>query len=224
MVSRWLGALVWAAVAASAVAWGLAIFVQPPAAPREARVVDATLALRGDVTRVLGVDAAPAPAAADEAPAPVLDARFQLVGVVAPRGSEAGRREGVALIAVDGKPAKAYRVGATVEGQTVLKAVRARGAELGPRNGAPTIALEIPPPAPAATGTLPPPAGLGGGSGVMPRPLPAPVPPPVGVPMPQPVPQPVPQPQALPQPVPPPPTVAPQPVSPSGGREAPLTR
>lgn len=153
MSVRWFTFVLWAAVAASAVAWGLKLFVTAPPMPREARVADAGQALRGDVTRVLGADAPP-PVATEAAPAPVTDARFQLVGVVAPRSPQAAR-EGLALIAVDGKPPKAFRVGAAVEGTTVVKAVRARGADLGPRDGAVTIALQIPPPAPAATGTLP---------------------------------------------------------------------
>jgi general secretion pathway protein C len=157
MSVRWFTFVLWAVVAASAVAWGLKLFVTAPPVPREARVADAGQALRGDVTRVLGADAPP-PAATEAAPAPVEDARFQLVGVVAPRSPKAAR-EGLALIAVNGKPPKAFRVGAAVDGQTVLKAVRARGADLGPRDGAITIALQIAPPAPAATGTLPPAGG-----------------------------------------------------------------
>lgn len=153
MSVRWLTFVLWAALAASGVAWALKLFVTPMPVPREARVADAGAALRGDVTRVLGVDAPP-PAAEAAASEPVADARFQLVGVVAPR-SRHPVREGVALIAVDGKPARAYRVGAPVDEGTVLKAVRARGADLGPREGAPTIALEVPPLPPAATGTLP---------------------------------------------------------------------
>jgi len=234
MWTRWLSFAVWAVVAASAVAWGLAIFVKPAPAPREARVADATLALRGDFTRVLGVDAAPV-VDSGEAPPPAADARFQLVGVVAPRGDRrASEREGVALIAVDGKPAKAFRVGATVDGQTVLKSVRARGADLGPRDGGPTIALEIPPLPAAATGTLPAaqaPAG-GGGATFGARPLPGAAAPgaqpfvPQMAPQmaPQIQPQPVPPPPGLSQPVPPPPSYVPQPATAPGSKEAQQTR
>lgn len=173
MSVRWLTFVLWAALAASGVAWALKLFVTPMPAPREARVADAGTALRGDVTRVLGVDAPP-PAAEAAASEPVADARFQLVGVVAPR-SRHPVREGVALIAVDGKPARAYRVGAPVDEGTVLKAVRARGADLGPREGAPTIALEVPPLPPAATGTLPAATSAPAVSTTRPRPgMPAP--------------------------------------------------
>jgi general secretion pathway protein C len=156
MSARWMTFLIWALVAATLVGWGLRLFVVAPGAPPDVRVADASLALRGDLTRVLGADPPPAaPDAEAEADGPAPDARFQLVGVVAPRAAAVGRREGVALIAVDGLPPKAYRVGARVDQQTVLKAVRTRGADLGPRDGPATIALEIAPPAPAATGTLP---------------------------------------------------------------------
>ena len=133
-------------------AWGLKVFVQPLATPPQALVVDAAGAVRGDLTRLLGADAAPAQAAAP--PAPATDARFRLVGVVSPRAAKAAN-EGLALIAVDGKPPRAYRIGAVVEGPNVLQAVSARGAMLGPRDGAAVIALKLPPPAPAATGVLP---------------------------------------------------------------------
>jgi general secretion pathway protein C len=113
-------------------------------------------ATRGDLSRLFGVDA-PAPVAvADAEPGP--DSRFQLVGVLAALGSSAAR-EGVALIAVDGKPAKAYRVGAVVDGQTILKSVAARGAALGPRDGDPQVNLTLSALPSAATGSLP---GLGG--------------------------------------------------------------
>lgn len=106
---------------------------------------------RGDLTRLFGVDAAPVAAAA-QAPA---DSRFRLIGVAAPRATG----EGLALIAVDGKPPRAYRVGASVDGDTVLQAVRARGATLGLRGGPAVVTLEIPPLPAAATGALPLPSG-----------------------------------------------------------------
>ncbi|MDE2613202.1 MAG: hypothetical protein KGL78_07150 [Burkholderiales bacterium] len=172
--------LVWAGVAASAVGWGLKLFVTPLPVPRDVRVADAGAALRVDPSRVLGAE--PLPAAAAETVA-MADARFQLIGVVAPRTARPVH-EGVALIAVDGKPPRAFRVGAAVDGATVLKSVRARGADLGPRDGVVTIALDIPPPAPAATGTLPSaaaPAGMpprpGGAATVAPQMTPPPTPP-----------------------------------------------
>ena len=145
--------LVWAAVAASALFWGLKLLVKAPAAPSQAQVAQTSAAVRGDLSRLLGVDA-PAPVAA-AAPEAAPDARFNLLGVVSPRQSQAAG-EAVALIAVDGKPARAYRIGAVVDGSHVLQSVSARGANLGPRGGASVIALNIAPPAAAATGQLPP--------------------------------------------------------------------
>lgn len=141
----------WAAVAASAAYWGLRLFVTPRPVPAAAVVAPAAAPPRGDLARLLGSDAEPITETAEATPT---SGRFQLVGVVAPR-RESAMHEGVALIAVDGKPARAYRVGAVVDGETVLQSVRARGASLGPRGGEARVSLDIPPPAAAATGTLP---------------------------------------------------------------------
>lgn len=164
MTAKWLAFVMWAAVAASAVFWGFRLSVPALPLPAHASTVSTDAALRGDLARLFGTDARPVVAAAEVA-APA-DARFQLVGVVSPRTQQAAG-EGLALIAVDGKPAKAYRVGAAVEGETVLQTVTSRGAALGPKGQAATVALEIAPLAPAATGTMP---------GVLPvaAPLPAP--------------------------------------------------
>jgi general secretion pathway protein C len=157
MKTRWWTFAVWAVAAASALFWGLKLLVTPQPVPPRTPVAAQAPTARGDLTRLLGVDApAPVATAAAEPPA---DARFQLVGVLSPRSKQAAP-EGLALIAVDGKPAKAFRVGAVVDGQTVLQAVGARGAQLGPRGGAVLVALNLAAPAAAATGSLP---GLGAG-------------------------------------------------------------
>jgi general secretion pathway protein C len=153
MLARWFTLIVWAVVAATALFWGLKLLVRPAPAPPRVQVVDTGAAQRGDLTRVLGADA-PRPQAA-VAPEPAPDARFNLLGVLSPRAPQAAR-EGVALIAVDGKTPKAFRVGALVDGTNVLQSVSARGAALGPRNGATLIALKITAPAAAATGVLAP--------------------------------------------------------------------
>lgn len=133
-----------------AAAWGLRLFVPARPAPLHTTTVDTAVSPRGDLTRLFGVEAPPAPVA--EAPPP--DARFKLIGVAAPRAAgHAG--EGYAVIAVDGKPARAFRLGGVVDGEIVLQEVRPRGATLGPRHGPPTVALEIPPLPPPATGTAP---------------------------------------------------------------------
>jgi general secretion pathway protein C len=143
---------VWALVAASAVFWGLRLFTKPSAAPPQTQVAELAGAARGDLTRVLGADAPPPQASAQAEPS--ADARFNLVGVVSPRG--AATAGGVALISVDGKAPKAFKLGAVVDGQNVLQSVNARGASLGLRGGPVLVALNIPPPQAPATGQLPP--------------------------------------------------------------------
>lgn len=172
--------LVWAGVAASGLFWGLKLFVKPAPLPPQAQVAQTGAAARGDLSRLLGVDAPP-PVVEAAAP-PANDTRFALLGVLSPRAQQAAG-EAVALIAVDGKPAKAYRVGALVDGSNVLQSVSARGAHLGPRGGASVIALNIAPPQPAATGQLPPALSQAGAApyqqGVpgLPQPLPQGLPP-----------------------------------------------
>jgi general secretion pathway protein C len=174
MLVRWMTFAIWAAVAASAVHWGLKLWTRSPTVPTAVQVAEASPGARGDLSRLLGAEA-PA-AAATAAPEPAADARFSLIGVLSPKPARAAG-EGVALIAVDGKPAKAYRVGAVVEGQNVLQSVEARGATLGPRGGAALVALRLAPPAPANTAVLPGAANLSGAAGPVPTALPSTPPP-----------------------------------------------
>ena len=169
MSARWWAFGVWAAVAACAAYWGLRLFVPSRPVPADAVVAPAAASPRGDLARLFGADAQPQ--SAEAAPAPTSN-RFQLLGVVAPRPDGAAR-EGVALIAVDGKPARAYRVGAPIDGDPVLQSVRARGASLGPAGGVVQVSLEIPPPA-AGAPAVPSPAG--------PAVVPAPALPPTALP------------------------------------------
>jgi len=170
MVSRLAAFVIWAAVAASIVFWALRLWTQPIAVPAHATVVATAGGFKGDVGRVLGTDAPIALASMAAAPVQA-DSRFRLIGVVAPRAS-AAQAEGLALIATDGKPAKAYRVGREVDGELVLLGVHARGASLGPRGQPPQIDLQLPALPPPSTGTMP------GSAGIMPLPRPAlPLPP-----------------------------------------------
>lgn len=154
IVSRFAAFVIWAAVAASAVFWAMRLLVKPMPAPGYATVVSSASGFKGDLSRLLGVDEVPAAAVAADpaAPAPA-DTRFKLIGVVAPR-SVAAKREGLALIATDGKPPRAYRVGSTVDGRWVLLAVHARGASLGPAGQAAQVDLTLPALPPPASGNL----------------------------------------------------------------------
>lgn len=140
----------WAAVAASAVYWVLRTTVAAPGLPSDALPVSGATAARGDVARLFAVETRSAAPAAE----PALASRFKLLGVVAPRSN--GGEGGVALIAVDGKPPRAVRVGTSVDGDWLLQSVAARSASIGAQGAAPAVELTLPPPTPPATGTLPP--------------------------------------------------------------------
>ncbi len=129
----------WALVAASAVYWGLKVLARPAppvavaAAPRAAAPVDPAA-----VGRLLG---ARAPAQAAAVAPPSLASRFALVGVVA-----GPSQRGAALIAVDGKPPRPFRVGTAVDEGLWLRAVQGRQAVLAASaNGAAVLTLDMPP-------------------------------------------------------------------------------
>ncbi|ADU98566.1 general secretion pathway protein C [Alicycliphilus denitrificans] len=127
----------WVLAGASAVYWGLQLSGRvagpaPAAAAPEPVAADAQA-----LARLLGAQAASAP----EAPAAA--SRFVLLGLLA--GTASG--DGAALIAVDGKPARPYRVGASVEPGLVLQSLSRREARLGASvEGATTLTLEMPRP------------------------------------------------------------------------------
>lgn len=147
--SRWtvrgLTFALWLAAGASAVYWGLKVAARPgpaagPTVTRSTAAVDPSA-----VARLLGTGPAPAMPAA-----PSLASRFNLVGVVAGPGAQPG----AALIAVDGKPAKPYRVGSPIEEGLLLQSVEPRRAVLAAAlDGPPMLALELPPAKRAAPAT-----------------------------------------------------------------------
>jgi general secretion pathway protein C len=128
--------LVWVVVAYSAVVfalqWGDGVPVDAVVAGSEQKQV----ALDVDalvVSKALG-------AAAVQSASASLASRFVLVGVM-----DGGPAQGVALISVDGKPAKPYRVGQTVSDGFVVLATGPKKAELGPQLGASSsLVLELP--------------------------------------------------------------------------------
>jgi len=141
--NRWLprtgSFAVWLLAAGCAVYWGLklpAVSTSAPAAPVAGG--PAAPADPAGVARLLG--ASPAAASAGPAAAPAQSTRFALMGVVSARS-----KGGAALIAIDGKPAKPYRVGAQVEDGLVLQSVAPRRATLGPAaEGPAAFTLEMP--------------------------------------------------------------------------------
>jgi general secretion pathway protein C len=150
MTERLVAFAVWAAVGVSAMFWGLRLGASSPAAPAHTVAIAAAAAPRGELTRLLG--AAPVRERASGVVNP-LASRFRLLGVAAPR--QGGDRTGLALIAVDGKPARSYAVGKPIDGDLVLQSVHARGARLGAKDAGaqPTLDLTVQPP--AATGSVP---------------------------------------------------------------------
>lgn len=179
MTARLFAFVIWAALAASVVAWALRLGAGSQPVPAHAVVVADNAAHAGDLTRLLGADA---PVAVAAAPAVPGSARLKLLGVVAAR-AEAAHQAGVAVIAVDGRPARPYRVGGAVDQDLVLLEVRQRSASLGPPAGPASVKLELPALTAAATGTRPT-AVNGALPGLQPRPMGRPVPPPPP-PMPQ---------------------------------------
>lgn len=172
MLARLTAFVVWALVAATAVFWGLRMLVRPQPAPAYAVAVGDAAAMRGDLSRLLG--ATPVAAAGPAAAAPELASRFKLIGVMANKQRDGN---GYALIAVDAKPARAYPVGARLDGDIVLQSVSLRTASIGAAQGGPAATLEIPALAAPATGTLPGPGdGVRFGAAAAPPPLPLPLP------------------------------------------------
>jgi general secretion pathway protein C len=148
--------LVWLLAAASVVYWALQ-FVSGPASPLSAAVaapapgvgtVDAQALAKG-----LGGGAAPitSPEAAPVTPSVFQAARFVLTGVVVNRG---GVSPSVALIGVDGKPPRPYRVGTSLADGIVLHSVSAGKAMLATSSDAPVgLTLELPQLTSAVAGT-----------------------------------------------------------------------
>jgi general secretion pathway protein C len=128
---------VWALAAASLVFWTLRLIapsdgIAPPALVTNAQVsVDPAA-----VARMLGAVSTPAVASAT----PDAASRFVLLGVVADTD-----QQGAALIAVDGKPPRPFRVGAALADGYVLQSVTTRAASLGASvDSAPVLNLQLP--------------------------------------------------------------------------------
>ena len=131
----------WALAAASAVFWGLKL--GGTSAPVLAPLPPARAVLSADpgaIARLLGGSPDVATATASQ---PTLASRFQLVGVVAGERSGAG----AAVISVDGRPARPYRVGTSLDQGLVLQSVRGRSASIATSMSAqPLLTLDLPQP------------------------------------------------------------------------------
>lgn len=159
MVSRILALLVWACAAASVAYWGLRWFAKPVAVPPGTGSVAMSTPPRGDLSKLLT-----GPAVTAEEPDPnaqsALAARIQLLGAVTPRQEH--DPSGVALLVVDGKPSRAFKPGQTVDGELIVQAISKEGVKIGPKDGEALLTLSLTQLPPPATGSLPPPATVGG--------------------------------------------------------------
>jgi general secretion pathway protein C len=169
MLAKTSAFLIWAAVAASAVFWGLRLTGSAPEAPPHAQPAPVATVVRSDLGRLLGPDPALPSAAAAAPQAGAEQSRFQLLGVIAAGRAGSAGREGWATLTVDGKPPRTFQVGSVVDGSSVLQKVGARSVEIGPRGGAPaaTGRLGGAGPAPAAW-AKPAPGNAGAAPGVAP--------------------------------------------------------
>lgn len=160
MTARIAAFIVWGLVASSAVFWGLRASGAGPSAPPHATAAPPFAPAQADLRRVLGDDRAHQDAAGAQEPrmasgrsgASAFDAsRLRLLGVVA-TPSTAGGRADLALISLDGKPARTYRSGATIEADQVVQRIEARRVTIGPLGGDTAVTLELPALAAAAPG------------------------------------------------------------------------
>jgi general secretion pathway protein C len=126
----------WALAAASIVFWSLRLMAPADAIAPPAVVAPAAAADPAAVAQLLGA----VPSQIVAAPRPDAASRFVLLGVVADTD-----QQGAALIAVDGKPARPFRVGARIADGFVLQAVALRAATLGASvDSAPMFTLQLP--------------------------------------------------------------------------------
>lgn len=142
--------------AVSALAWGLAVQqalkeASPAESPRAPFMSAPALPSAAELARLLGGAAAPDVAAASPAQ------RFVLLGVIARASGQ-----GVALIAVDGQPAKPFAAGTELAPGFVLRQVSAREALLASVPGGPIIVrLSLPDPSATEPGPFSQPPAQG---------------------------------------------------------------
>jgi len=128
---------VWALAAASVVFWGLRLAAPPESAAPPALVSSPLAVDPAEVAKSFGATTAPMVSLTPDA-----GSRFVLLGVVAD-----GDQQGAALVAVDGKPPRPYRVGQQMGDGYVLQSVDLRVAKLGAGADTPTLlTLQMPKP------------------------------------------------------------------------------
>ncbi len=166
MISQWpprvMAFLLWTLAALTATYWLMKSIGLAEAPVRAGTIAaQAPTVNSADLTRVLGPAVlTPATTATTAAAELAIDpaSKMRLLGVVAGR-----RNAGVALIALEGQPARPYRVGSKVTADYRLTRVATRSATLAPSaDGAASITLELAPnPAGSDTATIQAPVRLG---------------------------------------------------------------
>lgn len=139
MLARLITFLLWALLAVSATFWGLKLFSNAPGAPAGTPLdagVETGPPKTAYLARLLGAAGADAPAVPS-----AISSRFRLEAVIA---SPLTGGFGVALISVDGKTSRVFKVGSVIDGDLVLQSVGVRSARVGPLQGAPLFVLELP--------------------------------------------------------------------------------
>jgi len=150
--ARWHAPLattgVWALAAGAAVFWVLRLASPADAVAAAASMPRPSVAADSDaVARLLGV----LPASSTAPVAPEAASRFALSGVVADPS-----KQGAALIAIDGKPPRPFRVGSKVGDNYVLQSVGLRSATLGAQvDGPAAFTLQLPVRAPISVSASP---------------------------------------------------------------------
>jgi general secretion pathway protein C len=157
MASRIFALLIWAAVAASLAFWGLRWLAPPTGVPAMTQSVSLDSSAQGDMRRLLNGPTKASKSAPVMTAASELNARIKLIGVMAPR---AGSTNGIALLSIDGKPARAIRLGDVVDGALVLKSLSHRSVDIGLVDGPVAVTLDLPLLPPPSMGSLPAVAGL----------------------------------------------------------------
>lgn len=149
---RLLSFVIWALVAASAAFWAMRLGASATPVPAHTVWADAdTAGAAADLGRLFGLPPSTVPVDSAPTPQPAASSRFKLIGVVAPRS---GGPEGLALLAVDGAPPRAYRVAARVGSEWIIRSIGHRRVELAPADGGAAVVLELPLLADAARGAL----------------------------------------------------------------------
>lgn len=174
--ARWHAPLattgLWALVAGAAVFWALRLASPTDAVAAAATMPRPSVTADSDaVARLLGV----LPASRTAQVAPEAASRFALSGVVADPS-----KQGAALISIDGKPPRPFRVGSSVGDNYVLQSVGLRSATIGTQaDGPAAFTLQLPVRAPISVSSPGLPAvPMSAPTGPLPATMPAVVAPP----------------------------------------------